>query len=762
VSATDDFIRFVEEATGRSGRRVGRETRLLCPGHDDHHPSLDVREGDRGQPLVQCRSQGCSFEQICRAIGREPGDFLPSVDREPGVVATYDYGDEQGMMLFQVVRKANKVFLQRRPDGRGGWIWNLHDTRRVPYKLSRVLAAAAAGEWVYVAEGEKDVEALEGAGVVATCNPGGAGKWRDAYSESLRGAAGVVIVADRDEAGIDHALVVADSLRLIVPNVRIVQAKVGKDVADHLRAGHTLDELEPTGARRDPRDLSDLKVDDILAANPEITKDELLADNPSLKALLGGKANVASEIVHLVEEAEVLLFRDLEGRGFATYECGSHFETYAIRSRTFRLFVRKLYFDEKESSPSANAVSDALGTIEAKAIFDGPERSVHLRVGGESGAIYIDLGDPQWTAIKITASGWEVVDKHPLVFRRAPGMAALPVPVEDGCLSELHTFLNTASEDDYRLLIGWLLAAARPAGQPYPLLVLHGEQGSAKSTTSRILRDLLDPNTVPLRAAPRDLRDLMISANSSWIISFDNLSHLQPWLSDGLCRLSTGGGFATRELYTDDAELVLEAQRPVILNGIEELATRGDLLDRAVLVHLPTIQTQERRAESDFWLGYYQTRPRMLGAFCAALVTALANVESTTLERPPRMADFAIWATAAEDHLGWPGGAFERAYSRNRSQGHALAVEASIVGPVLLAIADKGYEGTAAELLQVLVSSADEKIVRQREWPKSPRALSGIVKRLAPNLRALGYEVTQGHREATSTRRRLITIRRKS
>jgi hypothetical protein len=197
----------------------------------------------------------------------------------------------------------------------------------------------------------------------------------------------------------------------------------------------------------------------------------------------------------------------------------------------------------------------------------------------------------------------------------------------------------------------------------------------------------------------------------------------------------------------------------VILNGIEELATRGDLLDRAVLLHLPTIPTDARRAESDFWRDYCEARPRMLGALCDALAAALANIDSTSLDRPPRMADFALWATAAESHLGWPGGAFVRAYRRNRGQGHELALDASIVGPLLLVVAEAGFEGTAAELLQLLVSTADDKLVRQHEWPKSPRALAGIVKRLAPDLRALGYEVIQGQRESTAARRRLITIK---
>jgi hypothetical protein len=757
VSATDDFIRAIEHATGRNGQPHGKEVRLLCPAHDDHTPSLDVREGSEGQPLAQCRSRGCSFEEICAAIGRAPADFLPPRSESAGIVASYDYTDELGSLLFQVVCKPNKEFRQRRPDGNGGWHWNLRETRRVLYRLQRISEAAAHGERIFIVEGEKDVEALEAVGTVATCNPGGAGKWRDDYSESLRGASEVVVVADRDEAGVDHALDIAASVRAVVSEVRIVQAREGKDAADHLRAGYGVDDFDPFKGYRERKDLSDLTVDDILAANPEITKDELLAENPFLKELLGAKRSAASEVARLVRESEALLFHDRAGIAFASFETGGHQETWAIRSRQFRLFARRLYFRAKEESPSGNAITDGLATIEAEAIFDGPEIDVHLRIAGDRNTIYIDLGDPDWKAIAITGTSWTVVE-HPVRFRRPRGMAPLPEPIRGGELTELERFLNLGSDDDMRLVVGWLLAASRPTGNPYPAAVFHGEQGSAKSTTARALRELIDPSTVPLRAAPRDVRDLMISASNSWIVSFDNLSHLQPWLSDALCRLSTGGGFSTRELYADDVEVILEAQRPVILNGIEELATRSDLLDRALLFNLPPIPKSKRRSEADFWRDYYHVRPRILGALCDTLTDALTQLNATTLPRLPRMADFALWVTAAESGLGWQSGAFLASYERNRGQGHELALEASVVGPPLLEVAEQGFEGTATELLELLIAKVDEKLVKQPDWPKNGRALSGLIKRLAPNLRALGYEVKQGHRDTSPSRRRLIRI----
>lgn len=217
-----------------------------CPAHDDRQASLTVAEGDDGKILVRCHAgDGCSFEAICTKLGLTPRDlFAAKGSNGRRIVATYDYEDEQSVLLFQAVRFEPKDFLQRRPDGRGGWVWKLEKTRRVLYRLPRVLDAVKAGSTVYVVEGEKDVHALEAAGVVATCNPMGAGKWRDSYAKTLRGA-DVVIVQDLDDKGREHARKVAASLAGMAKTVLVVEAAEGKDAADHLDAGLTIADFRP-------------------------------------------------------------------------------------------------------------------------------------------------------------------------------------------------------------------------------------------------------------------------------------------------------------------------------------------------------------------------------------------------------------------------------------------------------------------------------------------------------------------------------------
>ena len=244
-----------------------------------------------------------------------------------------------------------------------------------------------------------------------------------------------------------------------------------------------------------------------------------------------------------------------------------------------------------------------MNVIEAKAHFDGPERPVSIRVGGLDGRLYLDLGDNEWRAVEIDTIGWRVIDKPPVRFRRAAGMQPLPMPAPGGSIATLRSFLNVKSDTDFVLVIAWALAVLRDHG-PYPVIVLSGEQGSAKSTFSAILRALLDPNTAPLRALPREDRDLFIAASNGHVLAFDNVSGLPAWISDTLCRLATGGGFAVRQLYTDQDEVLFDAARPMILNGIEDIVTRTDLADRAVFLTLEPIPEEHRRPEAELWAAF--------------------------------------------------------------------------------------------------------------------------------------------------------------
>jgi hypothetical protein len=493
-----------------------------------------------------------------------------------------------------------------------------------------------------------------------------------------------------------------------------------------------------------PMDLGVNGVDDLLAIKgPHYVLGLIEAASPAEQ-----KDERKSEATRLVELAgNVELFHTPDEEPYASFHFSGHLETWPVNSSGFRNWLTRRLYETEHKAPTAQSLKDALNVLSSVARFDRKPREVHLRIAEHDGAIYIDLCDHTWRVVKVTAEEWQVIpaEAAEVRFRRTKGMLALPEPTKGSSIESLRGFINV-SDAQWPLFLAALVACFRP-DHPFPVLALHGEQGSAKTTTARIFRELIDPNKASLRSEPKDERDLMIAAKNGWIIGFDNLSRIPPLLSDAVCRLATGGGFGTRKLYENDEEVLFDAMRPVILNGIEELVTRSDLLDRAIVLTLAAIPDDKRQTQGELWEKFERQRPGLLGALLDAVSCALRNVSNVRLDRSPRMADFAQWATAAESALGLQNGEFMRAYSGNREIANDLALEASAASAALLALIDEHeyWKGTSSELLSELNSlPGNEEIKRHRGWPKSPQAMGGILKRMAPNLRAVGIRAERG------------------
>jgi hypothetical protein len=380
--------------------------------------------------------------------------------------------------------------------------------------------------------------------------------------------------------------------------------------------------------------------------------------------------------------------------------------------------------------------------LEASAQFDGPERLVHLRVAEHEGALYLDLADSDWQAVEVTPAGWQIISSPPVRFRRPPGLLPLPAPQRGGSIMALQSLLNLDSYDDFILIIAWLLAALRPIG-PYPFLAFAGEQGSAKTVTSKLLKALIDPGIAPVRTLPRDERDLMIAANNAHTLAFDNISDVPVWLSDALCRLASGGSFAVRQLYSDNAEVLFEAARPMLLNGIEDVIARPDLADRAIVVTLPPIDDIQRRPEAELWVEFDRVRPAILGALLDIVAHGLARRSVVRHTSLPRMADFALWAAACETAL-WPAGIIARAYGANRQAIIESVIEMDPVAACALNIMVNRDEwaGTASDfLLAANTLQRQEAAIRRPDWPRTPRALAGRLRRAQTSLRAIGINI---------------------
>jgi hypothetical protein len=395
-------------------------------------------------------------------------------------------------------------------------------------------------------------------------------------------------------------------------------------------------------------------------------------------------------------------FHTAAGTAFADLLIDGHRETWPIRSKRFRTWLRRRHYEATRTAASAAAINSALDLFEAQAQFDGPERAVHVRLAEHGGHIYLDLADECWRAVEIGPDGWRVIGAPPVRFRRAAGMLPLPLPQRGGSIEELASFLNLLSRNDFVLLVAWLLATLR-AGGPYPVLAISGEQGSAKTVLSKLLKDLVDPNVAPVRSLAREERDLVIAANNSHVLAFDNLSGLPHALSDAFCRLATGASFGLRQLYTDADEVLFQAARPILLNGIEDVIGRPDLADRALLLTLPPIADRHRRSERQLWRDFELARPRILGALVDAAECGLRNLPGIPMEQLPRMADFALWAMACETAF-WPAGTFTQAYQANRRAAIEDSIDADPVAAwVRQIMANRStWTGSASDLLRAV------------------------------------------------------------
>ena len=279
----------LREIASLLGGEVSSGDQVLAPGpgHSQEDRSLSVKldkdapdgfvvHSFAGDDSIRCR------DHVRERLGLAP--FKPNGNGRQRIVETYPYEDEGGELLFEVVRFEPKRFAQRRPDGNGGWVWKLGKARRVPYRLPELLEAVANDQMVFVAEGEKDVEAAWQLGVAATCNPGGAGKWRDEYAQHLKDT-NVVILPDNDQPGRDHAQKVARSLHGVAASVKVLDLPdlpEHGDVSDWIEAGGTAEQLErladeaeawaPKARKRKKDDLGDIPEAN---AEPVVTAEDI-------------------------------------------------------------------------------------------------------------------------------------------------------------------------------------------------------------------------------------------------------------------------------------------------------------------------------------------------------------------------------------------------------------------------------------------------------------------------------------------------------
>lgn len=401
-----------------------------------------------------------------------------------------------------------------------------------------------------------------------------------------------------------------------------------------------------------------------------------------------------------------------------------------------------------ESAVMTSNAPDRVGKVLAAKLSDTPAVEFSLRVGHANGVVVLDLGQQDGTLIVITSEGWQAARTSPVRFTRSNGMQPLPMPAKGGRIEELLQHINV-SAGDLPLAVGWLLTAFMPPA-PYPLLVLNGEQGSAKTTTARVLRSVVDPHDTDLRPPFKSEDQLKAMLSQSLVLAFDNLSGITPTQSDVLCRLSTGSVIGSRKLYTDGDEFTVKAQKPVLINGISDLVTRSDLASRSISLQLPRIPDGQRRTSEEVASGFAAAHPFILGALLDGVSRALRDRDCLGPMELPRMADFVLWSTAAEAAFGWRRSTIGDAFLHNQREAGRDILDNDPIAPEIIAMVtqDGNFSGTLTDLHRKL----DGRMV---SCPVRKAALGKHITRIKSVLRDVGFDL---ERVRGSGGTRLITI----
>ena len=453
----------------------------------------------------------------------------------------------------------------------------------------------------------------------------------------------------------------------------------------------------------------------------------------------------ATDVLAIVREHSAELFPCLKGDAYIRLKINGHREVYEVGGEAFEYWIGRMFYARCKRPISDNILKQSVVLLAGEARFGGePARAVHIRVAGDQGRMFWDLGNDAWEVAEARHDGWRILPESPVMFKRPAGYLPLPNPVRGGSMREFRKFVN-CDDDSFKLLVGYLVSSLRARG-PYAILEINGEKGSAKTTTTNFLRRLIDPNFAPARAPFKNEADLAIAADHSWLLAFDNFQSIPEHLSNALCRIATGGALSTRKLYENNKEQLFQCSRPVILNGIPALARASDLLDRVITVSLPKISSDRRLHLGTLENDFEAARPRIMGSLLDAVSSALKYEGSVSADSWPRMRDLAQWVTAAEPKLEWRVGTFVRLMRRSGitaerrvlEQHDALveALRAVRSNASTLSTPLTPWRGRASDLFAALARVANPK-----DLPGSPNRLSAQLRQLQEPLRTIGIDV---------------------
>ncbi len=701
-----------------------------CPAHEDKNPSLSIKF-DSGKILLHCFT-GCTLEDILNSLNITKSDLYYDIGMPKSKTknsTTYKYFNADGSLAYTKTRcdksDGSKSFYFELPNGAK----SLKGVQKILYNLPAVIGA----DTVYLVEGEKCAEAVIKQGYTATTLCTGANsKWDDTYNQYLENKE-VIIIPDNDEAGFQYAKMLKEHL----PFAKVISLgdlKNKEDIYDWLQKGHTMDEI---GNLNEFDVISYFNKSDTFIENEKTNEKE-----PQSKSLLD-----------FIKNSDMELFCDNTNKSYASVMINGHRQVLPIENREFNLYLNHLYYSQFKKTINKDNLQQVINILQAEARFGNVKKMpLSNRVAKKGNSFWYDLSNEKWQVVEINADGWNIIDNPPILFNRYRHQAEQLIPVRNGDINKIFDYLNI--KNYHTLFLCWLVSCFVP-DIPHAMPIIHGEKGSAKSTACSLLKQLIDPSVLDTLTIPKDMRSLIVNLQQHWFLPFDNVSYINEEVSDTLCRAITGGGIQQRKLNTNAEDCIFTFRKCFAINGINNVATRSDLLDRAILIELSRIDDKDRRELSEVQNSFKVDLPYILGAIFDVLSKAISTYPTIKLEKLSRLADFTRWGYAIGEALGGKGQIFLEEYNRNIDTQNIEAINNDVVATLIIAFMKnkKEWKGRISELYNSLLNLTTTCGVsaHSKQIPKGANHLSRKLKALKSNLLIIGisFDILTNYSDAT-------------
>jgi hypothetical protein len=465
--------------------------------------------------------------------------------------------------------------------------------------------------------------------------------------------------------------------------------------------------------------------------------------------------NFAKEMLDFILEQDGFkVFRDEKRKPWAELEDNETIKIFPCDSSAFEGWCRKIIYAEYGVNPHREGLKNIIELLKAKAVWGKREHKLHNRIAWHDGFLVYDLSNDAWEKVIISDKDWVVVKKDPTqIFFKRYGHQNQQVTPEKGASPEyakrLLEYVNITDEDQKILFIVWIISCFLP-DFPHPLLYVYGPQGSAKSTISRIVREIIDPSLLEVGTLPKNHEALVQQLDHNWINFFDNVSYIDQDMSDLLCKAITGIGISKRELYTNDEDVIYNFMRCIGVNGINLEGAQPDLLERSILLNLKRMDDTKRVPEDKLWKDFRENKQKILGSIFSALSHAISIKDSIKVDELPRMADFALWGCAIAEALGYKQEDFYNAYKRNiEGQVEESINSSGIAVSIYEFMMNKAeWKGTPRDLFRELSNFLNHKDeLNNRDFPKNEVILGKKIGQLEVVLGKVGLIIERHHGE---------------